>query len=224
MHPSAASPSASTAPPGFALGRVSLREHGAAEAETPSPQEEIPSPQEMIPSPQEEMIPSPQEEPPSPQEETIPSPQEEMIPSPQEEPPSPQEETIPSPQEETTPWPQAEIPWPQAEIPWPQAETTWKLGPLLLYHSIMSLKSCANLRWIVLLSGDKPFFTIVLSKGHVEKPAQLVCIECKKLGPGWRDFVVANRLRIGDACVFELITPVAGGTGSEGDGKVVFRV
>ncbi|XP_039803722.1 B3 domain-containing protein Os06g0112300-like [Panicum virgatum] len=112
---------------------------------------------------------------------------------------------------------------------------------------------------IVPLSGDKPFFTIVLSKGHVEKPAQLVCIEeipsrlhshlpgsrvpavlllgnqswavtycgelkCKKLGPGWRDFVVANRLRIGDACVFELITPVAGGTGSEGDGKVVFRV
>ena len=30
---------------------------------------------------------------------------------------------------------------------------------------------------IVPLSGDKPFFTIVLSKGHVEKPAQLVCIE-----------------------------------------------
>jgi len=49
-------------------------------------------------------------------------------------------------------------------------------------------------------------------------------LKCKKLGPGWRDFVVANRLRIGDACVFELITPAAGGTGSEGDGKVVFRV
>ncbi|XP_039815318.1 B3 domain-containing protein Os06g0112300-like [Panicum virgatum] len=108
---------------------------------------------------------------------------------------------------------------------------------------------------IVPLSGDKPFFTIVLSKGHVDKPAQLeipsrlhshlpgsrvpavllfgnqswavtYCgeLKCKKLGPGWRDFVVANRLRIGDACVFELITPAAGGTGSEGDGKVVFRV
>ena len=49
-------------------------------------------------------------------------------------------------------------------------------------------------------------------------------LKCKKLGPGWRDFVVANRLRIGDACIFELITPAAGGTGSEGDGKVVFRV
>ncbi|XP_039824752.1 B3 domain-containing protein Os06g0112300-like [Panicum virgatum] len=178
--------------------------------ETPSPQaEKTPWPQAETPSPQEEMIPSPQE--------MIPTPQE-MIPSPQEEPPSPQEEMIPSPQEETTPWPQ-----------------------------------------IVPLSGDKPFFTIVLSKGHVEKPVQLVCIEeipsrlhshlpgsrvpavlqfgnqswavtycgelkCKKLGPGWRDFVVANRLRIGDGCVFELITLAAGGTGSEGDGKVVFRV
>jgi len=49
-------------------------------------------------------------------------------------------------------------------------------------------------------------------------------LKCKKLGPGWRDFVVANRLRIGDGCVFELITLAAGGTGSEGDGKVVFRV
>ena len=49
-------------------------------------------------------------------------------------------------------------------------------------------------------------------------------LKCKKLGPGWKDFAIANRLRIGDACVFELIKPAAGGTGSEGDEEVVFRV
>ena len=46
----------------------------------------------------------------------------------------------------------------------------------------------------------------------------------KKLGAEWRDFAGDNGLRIGDACVFELIKPAAGGTGSEGDEEVVFRV
>ena len=50
-------------------------------------------------------------------------------------------------------------------------------------------------------------------------------LKCKKIDTAaWRDFALDNALRVGDACVFELITPAAGGTGSEGDGKVVFRV
>ncbi|XP_039841725.1 gamma-gliadin-like [Panicum virgatum] len=158
------------APPGFALGSVSLRvslaflivlsevfglagffprgrpfvaRFSSPQATTPSQKEETtPSPQLETPSLQAEKTPRPQAETPSPQEEMIPSPQE-MIPSPQEEIPSPQE-MIPSPQEEMIPSPQEET------TPWPQ---------------------------IVPLSSDKPFFTIVLSKGHVEKPAQLVCIE-----------------------------------------------
>ncbi|CAN6192069.1 unnamed protein product [Urochloa humidicola] len=54
--------------------------------------------------------------------------------------------------------------------------------------------------------------------------------KCKNIGPEWRDFAVDNGLRVGDACVFELITPAAGktaATGSEGDGgkkEVVFKV
>ncbi|CAL5050422.1 unnamed protein product [Urochloa decumbens] len=70
-----------------------------------------------------------------------------------------------------------------------------------------------------------------LPEAHV--PATLLCrgrswaasyrgdVKCKIIGPEWRDFAVDNGLRVGDACVFELITPAAaGGTGNE----VVFRV
>ncbi|RLN07417.1 B3 domain-containing protein [Panicum miliaceum] len=62
---------------------------------------------------------------------------------------------------------------------------------------------CRNQSWAVSYSGD---------------------LKCKKLGAEWRDFAVDNSLRIGDAWVFEIITPAAGETGSEGDGKVVFWV
>ncbi|GJN29899.1 hypothetical protein PR202_gb18162 [Eleusine coracana subsp. coracana] len=46
-------------------------------------------------------------------------------------------------------------------------------------------------------------------------------LKVRKLDAAWRDFAVDNRLRVGDACVFELM----GGAGTEAEaGKVVFRV
>uniref|UniRef100_A0A0A9G5D9 TF-B3 domain-containing protein n=1 Tax=Arundo donax TaxID=35708 RepID=A0A0A9G5D9_ARUDO len=50
-------------------------------------------------------------------------------------------------------------------------------------------------------------------------------LKCKKLDAAWRDFTVDNRLRVGDACVFELM-----GSESKGEAKnsketgLVFRV
>ncbi|KAL6861654.1 hypothetical protein ACP4OV_017354 [Aristida adscensionis] len=54
-------------------------------------------------------------------------------------------------------------------------------------------------------------------------------LRCKKLGAAWRDFAVGNRLRVGDACVFELVpAQLAGGGGGGEEGNkgeaVVFRV
>ncbi|KAF8775802.1 hypothetical protein HU200_004190 [Digitaria exilis] len=68
-------------------------------------------------------------------------------------------------------------------------------------------------------------------------PATLVCrgrswpasycgdLKVKKIDvAAWKDFAVDNGLRVGDACVIELITPAAEAV-TEGDGKVVeFRV
>ncbi|KAL6606492.1 hypothetical protein ACP70R_042145 [Stipagrostis hirtigluma subsp. patula] len=101
------------------------------------------------------------------------------------------------------------------------------------------------------LSGEHPFFTIVMSRSQVQRnfqltiplrfqrrlpearvPAVLLCcgrswaasycgdLKVKKLDAAWRDFVAGNRLRVGDACVFELI---ATGDGRE-KGQLVFRV
>ena len=65
---------------------------------------------------------------------------------------------------------------------------------------------------------------VLLCRGRSWAASYCGDLKCKKIDAGWRDFAVDNALRVGDACVFELITPAAGGTGSEGDGKVVFRV
>uniref|UniRef100_A0A0A9CYZ3 TF-B3 domain-containing protein n=1 Tax=Arundo donax TaxID=35708 RepID=A0A0A9CYZ3_ARUDO len=50
-------------------------------------------------------------------------------------------------------------------------------------------------------------------------------LKCKKLGSEWRDFAVDNRLRIGDACVFELMaTQAEGETKNSQEMGLVFRV
>ncbi|KAG2603751.1 hypothetical protein PVAP13_4NG008900 [Panicum virgatum] len=67
-------------------------------------------------------------------------------------------------------------------------------------------------------------------------PAALLCrgrswaasycgdLKCKKIDAGWRDFAVDNALRVGDACVFELITAPAATGSSAASSEVVFRV
>lgn len=67
-------------------------------------------------------------------------------------------------------------------------------------------------------------------------PAALLCrgrswaasycgdLKCKKIDAGWRDFAVDNALRVGDACVFELITAPAAAGSSAASSEVVFRV
>ncbi|KAJ1257586.1 hypothetical protein BS78_10G007700 [Paspalum vaginatum] len=100
------------------------------------------------------------------------------------------------------------------------------------------------------LSGDNPFFTVVLCRSQVHRPFQLAIptrfhrhlpaareaavLLCrgrswtvsycgdgrsKKLHATWRDFAVDNGLRVGDACVFELVS-----TGNSSSKEVVFRV
>ncbi|XP_062230201.1 B3 domain-containing protein Os06g0112300-like isoform X2 [Phragmites australis] len=121
-------------------------------------------------------------------------------------------------------------------LPPPAADDDWEVTPL---------------------SGNHPFFTIVMSRSQVQKSFQLTIpirflrhlpearvaavlhcrgrswamsycgdLKCKKLGAEWRDFAVDNRLRVGDACVFEFV-----GTESKGEAKnnnqemeIVFRV
>ncbi|KAF7046395.1 hypothetical protein CFC21_055427, partial [Triticum aestivum] len=102
------------------------------------------------------------------------------------------------------------------------------------------------------LSGDRPFFTAVMCKTHVQKPYVLiipthfqrrlparraaVVLRCrgsswimsycgdtklKRLDQGWADFAVHNRLQVGDACVFELLSRDAEDVGK---GEVVLEV
>ncbi|XP_020184539.3 B3 domain-containing protein Os06g0112300-like [Aegilops tauschii subsp. strangulata] len=102
------------------------------------------------------------------------------------------------------------------------------------------------------LSGDRPFFTAVMCKTHVQKPYVLiipthfqrrlparraaVVLRCrgsswimsycgdtklKRLDQGWADFAVQNRLQVGDACVFELVSGYAGDGGNR---EVVLEV
>ncbi|WVZ82917.1 hypothetical protein U9M48_030123 [Paspalum notatum var. saurae] len=115
-----------------------------------------------------------------------------------------------------------------APLPPPAADDDWEVTPL---------------------SGDNPFFTVVLCRSQVHRPFQLAIptrfhrhlpaarevavLLCrgrswtvsycgggksKKLHSAWRDFAVDNGLRVGDACVFELVS-----AGSSKD-DVVFRV
>ncbi|WVZ82389.1 hypothetical protein U9M48_029656 [Paspalum notatum var. saurae] len=109
------------------------------------------------------------------------------------------------------------------------------------------------------LSGDNPFFTIVMSRTQVQHPFQLAIpvrfhrhlpearaaavLRCrgrswtvsyrgdckfKSFDTAWRDFALGNALRVGDACVFELIMPSAGteqgGCGGGSSKELVFRV
>ncbi|XBI06142.1 hypothetical protein VPH35_134192 [Triticum aestivum] len=113
------------------------------------------------------------------------------------------------------------------------------------------------------LSGDRPFFTAVMCKTHVQKPyvlpnnaarlglfisraesnpgrawasasrarklefdVQIFMSYCgdtklKRLDQGWADFAVQNRLQVGDACVFELVSGYAGDGGNR---EVVLEV
>ncbi|XP_044354937.1 B3 domain-containing protein Os06g0112300-like [Triticum aestivum] len=52
------------------------------------------------------------------------------------------------------------------------------------------------------LSSNRPFFTIVMCKTHVQKPYLLL----KNLDAGWANFAVDKRLQVGDACKFELVS------------------
>ncbi|KAJ1258163.1 hypothetical protein BS78_10G053500 [Paspalum vaginatum] len=108
------------------------------------------------------------------------------------------------------------------------------------------------------LSGDNPFFTVVMSRTQVQYPFQLAIpvrfhrhlpearaaavlrycgrswtvsyggdCKFKSFNVAWRDFALGNGLRVGDACVFELIVPSAGTEQSECGGsskELVFRV
>ncbi|GJN01126.1 hypothetical protein PR202_ga18365 [Eleusine coracana subsp. coracana] len=62
---------------------------------------------------------------------------------------------------------------------------------------------------------------VLLCRGKSWEASYCGDLKGRKLDAAWRDFAVDNRLRVGDACVFELM----GGAGTEAEaGKVVFRV
>lgn len=57
--------------------------------------------------------------------------------------------------------------------------------------------------------------TVLLCRGKSWTVNYCGDLKLKRFDMAWMDFAVDNRLRVGDACVFELMT----GTGSEGNNK-----
>jgi hypothetical protein len=46
---------------------------------------------------------------------------------------------------------------------------------------------------------------VLLCRGRLWATSYCGDLKCKRLDAAWRDFAADNRLRIGDACVFELV-------------------
>ncbi|XP_022681396.1 B3 domain-containing protein Os06g0112300 isoform X2 [Setaria italica] len=114
-------------------------------------------------------------------------------------------------------------------LPPPVSDDDWEVTPLSGEHPFFTTVLSKS-------QVQKQFQLVIPARLHrhlpeARVPATLLCrgrswaasycgdLKCKKIDAAWRDFAVDNGLRVGDACVFELVTPAAG------DGEeVVFRV
>ena len=66
---------------------------------------------------------------------------------------------------------------------------------------------------------------VLLCRGRSWAASYCGDLKCKKIDTAaWRDFALDNALRVGDACVFELITAPAAAGSSAASSEVVFRV
>ncbi|CAN6209001.1 unnamed protein product [Urochloa humidicola] len=114
------------------------------------------------------------------------------------------------------------------------ADDDWEITPLSGNHPFFTTVMSKS-------HVQKQFQLVIPSRLHrhlpeARVPATLLCrgrswaatycgdLKCKKIGSEWRDFAVDNGLRVGDACVFELVTPAAGGIATASGSEVVFRV